>query len=137
MGAAAEAFRAPTPARRCAVPQAPEIKFEPAVARQFGWALGSLAAQNLAVAVSDGCAVRGRRGQRKRCPQGGANAACLQAQQRRPTCACRPAAGLTPQDAKKNALKASAATWFTGAGLLAYNGYENNVRSGGWRLTTL
>lgn len=35
-----------------------------------------------------------------------------------------------PQDVKKNALKASGATWLAGSALLAYNGHENKVK--GW-----
>lgn len=56
------------------------------VGRQYGWALGALAAQNLAVSAAEGCS-----------------------------------------EAKKNALKASGATWLAGSGLLAYNGHEGKV----------
>lgn len=38
---------------------------------------------------------------------------------------------LPPQEAKKNALKASGATWLAGSGLLAYNGYNEKARGEG------
>lgn len=60
------------------------VAYDDTTARQYGWALASMAAMPLAISAAEG-----------------------------------------GKDVKKNALKASGATWLAGSALLAYNGHEN------------
>lgn len=89
------------------------VPYDASIARQYGFALGGMAAQNLAVAFSDGSKARP-----PRCIAGGQSGVISSTQRKQPMRVHQKLlVGL--QDAKKNALRASGLTWLVGAALLA------------------